>query len=430
MTLDDLITVNQVQTISPPRQLNSIPQLLSSLQNEYDSIALEMFNLRKTLEDTRKELSTALYHHDAAVRVASRLLEERDEARKALQELTLNISNGEVEEPKQQIEEGSMPEDLSEKISNSNQNLFQINKQKKNKINVKIDYNFETYKENKVVKPYDSLIAFNSNRSCILITGKTGKSSFYDVPYSKIIKIDGKIEQSKDITFISSIGKDCVIGTSKGEIIHNKTFLNTNHKDSIISILPHPELFHIVITIDKSGLLSIIDLNLQQVLFNNRVSNDAIVADIHTDGALIAVGNSTGEIIIVDLRNGSIVTTFKTNSEIIDLKFGFNGYWLFSSSIGKILDIWDLRKYTSFRITTKNDINKIRFDKSSQLIFAIDNNSYIEFIQYNKSDKTWVFKNELEFKDLIDLVVTKDDEENKIELTGLKSNSEITKILL
>jgi pre-mRNA-processing factor 19 len=40
---------------------------------------LEVYNLRKTLEQTRKELSQALYQHDAACRVICRLLKEKEE---------------------------------------------------------------------------------------------------------------------------------------------------------------------------------------------------------------------------------------------------------------------------------------------------------------------------------------------------------------
>lgn len=47
---------------------------------------LELFDTRKALEDTRKELSQALYQNDGAIRVVARLCQERDQARQQLEQ--------------------------------------------------------------------------------------------------------------------------------------------------------------------------------------------------------------------------------------------------------------------------------------------------------------------------------------------------------
>ena len=72
----------------PPRPptATSLPSLLGMVQNEFDAVLLELYDTRKALEETRRELSSALYQNDAAVRVVARIVKERDEARSKLEE--------------------------------------------------------------------------------------------------------------------------------------------------------------------------------------------------------------------------------------------------------------------------------------------------------------------------------------------------------
>lgn len=64
----------------------SLTATLQQLQSEYDAVVLELLDTRRLLQETRQELSQALYQNDAAVRVVARLSMERDQARAALQE--------------------------------------------------------------------------------------------------------------------------------------------------------------------------------------------------------------------------------------------------------------------------------------------------------------------------------------------------------
>lgn len=100
LTLDDLLPIKSARIVRPrPPTLTSIPALLSTFQNEWDALALETYNLTEQLTRTREELATALYQHDAAIRVIARLTRERDEARDALSRVSVSAgapSNGDA----------------------------------------------------------------------------------------------------------------------------------------------------------------------------------------------------------------------------------------------------------------------------------------------------------------------------------------------
>jgi pre-mRNA-processing factor 19 len=116
LAVEDLIELKSPQVVTPRApNLTSIPALLSAFQNEWDAIVLETHTLKQQLAQTRQELSTALYQNDAATRVIARLSRERDEAREALSNVTINgggASNGDA----MQVDGQSLPEELVAKV--------------------------------------------------------------------------------------------------------------------------------------------------------------------------------------------------------------------------------------------------------------------------------------------------------------------------
>ena len=116
LTPDDLVDLKSARIVRPrPPTLTSIPSLLSVFQSEWDALALETYKLRQHLTQTRQELSTALYQHDAAIRVIARLTRERDEARDVLSRITVNggaVSNGDA----MQVDGQELPDALVGKV--------------------------------------------------------------------------------------------------------------------------------------------------------------------------------------------------------------------------------------------------------------------------------------------------------------------------
>lgn len=116
LEISDLIDLKSARIVTPrPPTLTSIPSLLTTFQNEWDALALEAFTIRQQLGQTRQELATALYQHDAAVRVIARLTQERDAARDALSKVTVgagSATNGDA----MQVDSQGLTEELVEKV--------------------------------------------------------------------------------------------------------------------------------------------------------------------------------------------------------------------------------------------------------------------------------------------------------------------------
>lgn len=123
ITADDLLPIKSSRIPRPrPPTLTSIPALLATFQNEWDNLALETYNLREQLARTREELATALYQHDAAVRVIARLTKERDEARDSLSRVT--VADGAAAGEDMVVDSVELlPEELAAQVDQTHQRL-------------------------------------------------------------------------------------------------------------------------------------------------------------------------------------------------------------------------------------------------------------------------------------------------------------------
>ena len=82
---DQLQPIETTTAIAPRLpETTSITNLLKTFQSEWDAVLLETHSLKKSLHETRQQLSQALYQNDAANRVIGRLLKEREQLRQQL----------------------------------------------------------------------------------------------------------------------------------------------------------------------------------------------------------------------------------------------------------------------------------------------------------------------------------------------------------
>jgi len=135
MTRDSLLDI-QVSKGEKPRTVSgsSIPGILSTLQNEWDSLMLETFSMKQQLDLTRQELSHSLYQHDASCRVISRLIKERDDIRNNFTNLKANMveADDDDEELEEEYDNVGIYEGLIEKMNDLSNNLSELRKGAKN----------------------------------------------------------------------------------------------------------------------------------------------------------------------------------------------------------------------------------------------------------------------------------------------------------
>jgi pre-mRNA-processing factor 19 len=112
--------------IPPPRNFNShtMTSSIQQIQLEYDALVLELYDTRQSLEDTRKELSLALYQNDAAIRVVARISAERDDALQTLQQWNASASIS-VTAPTPSIIDNDEPVSKKAKLTNDDTNTGQ-----------------------------------------------------------------------------------------------------------------------------------------------------------------------------------------------------------------------------------------------------------------------------------------------------------------
>lgn len=101
ITRDDIfeVKISDNLEIKPRPEFGNVPDILSRVQSEWDTLILENFYIKKQLKDVKEEISHNLYLHQSANLVICRLIKERDDAMKQM-----NIFKSQIEEFRKQEE--------------------------------------------------------------------------------------------------------------------------------------------------------------------------------------------------------------------------------------------------------------------------------------------------------------------------------------
>lgn len=354
--------------------------MLGHLQTEWDSMILETYELRKHLENVRKQLAHTLYQHDAACRVISRLIQERDEARQALaltqdtladykdkiniEGITRGYDSG-LHKKEHAFEEedncGIYP-DLEEKINKCAESLFKMRKDRKKPDDYykPSDFNLLTEKGSfplhstttpgacsvDVHKEKSNYICSGGNDGSIVILDKnSGKLTHNFGDATNVDKIQ-KVEFTKNGLLASKHN-----GTTEywevdllGGTANLKTKIHGYHG---VLASAHPLDPYLICGVNEHtwGLYNFetgtklcqVELNEGSILTSLKV---------HPDGLMVATGSDSGVITLWDLRSQKAATNLEGHtSAVTKLEFSEKAIHLASATDkDNVVKLWNLKK--------------------------------------------------------------------------------------
>ncbi|MCJ1355936.1 MAG: hypothetical protein MMC33_005929 [Icmadophila ericetorum] len=394
LTLDDLVEVKSARVVRPrPPTLTSIPSLLSAFQNEWDALALETYTLRQQLAQTRQELSTALYQHDAAVRVIARISRERDEARDALSKITVNGASA-GDGYSMQVDSKALSEALTAKVEATRDKLSKTRRKRAVPEEWATADNLNSFaarEGQKSIYPGSRSIALNLNGELVLGGGTGGVAEIFSRTENRLVQtLHG---ESGTITDSLWIGGRAAIATSTGMVkIYDggsEVSKFSGHSGEATALAAHPSGDILAsVGVDKSYIL----YDLTSSVIATQVYTNAVLVTVafHPDGHLLAAGGIDGQIKVFDVKTGAHLSGFDLAGPVQCVEFSENGTWLAASVKGDTsISIWDLRKNSQIKVLDiGSPITSLRWDYTGQFL-AAGGPSGLAVQQYSKASKDW-----------------------------------------
>ena len=305
LEITDLIDLKSARIVTPrPPTLTSIPSLLSTFQNEWDSLALEAFTIRQQLNQTRQELTTALYQHDAAVRVIARLTKERDEARDALSKVTVgtgSAGNGDA----MQIDSEGLPEALAEKVDATQEKYGSICQQQGSNTNhanrlsksrrkrpvpkgwadAEGIEKFAIVSASEALYPDTTSIAVNEAGQLAIVGGSDGVIGVYSIPENTV---QGSFKAGSAVTDSVWFGEQPVVSTSSGavKVFGDNEASFTSHAGRANGLALHP----------SGDILASVGVDKSFVFYD--LPNGKAVTQVYTDSGTITLLKAVNDLLI------------------------------------------------------------------------------------------------------------------------------------
>ncbi|PSS13121.1 hypothetical protein M430DRAFT_143775 [Amorphotheca resinae ATCC 22711] len=391
LELSDLLDLKSSRIVTPrPPSLTSIPSLLSTFQNEWDALALETFTIRQQLHQTRQELATALYQHDAAVRVIARLTKERDEARDALSKVTISAGGGDA----MQIDSQGLPEELVAKVDATQEKLSKSRRKRpipKDWATSETIEKFGVSSASEPLYPGSSSLAVDEAGQQVIVGGSDGVVGIYSIPENKV---EQSFKAGSAITDAVWYGSQPVVSTSSGAVkVFGKDEVTfTSHAGSANGLALHPSGDILAsVGVDKSFVFY--DLTRGTAVTQVYTDSGLTTAAFHPDGHLFAAGGTDGQIKLFHVRTGEHAANFELGGPVQDIAFSENGIWFAAvAKDSNSVVIFDLRKEGKDAeakvLEIGGQVDSIRWDYTGQFLAASGPRG-LTISHYTKSSKSW-----------------------------------------
>ncbi|KAJ5629850.1 hypothetical protein N7528_003507 [Penicillium herquei] len=414
LAVEELIDIKSQRVVRPrPSTLTSIPSLLNVFQEEWDALALETYTLQQNLAQTRRELSAALYQHDAAVRVIARLTQERDEARDALSKVSVGATRGASGGDAMQVDSAGLPQAVLERVESTQAALSKTRRKRpvpEGWATSDAISSFKPVEPSQPLCPGGRALSVDSTGDLALVGGADGVVGIYSISQKNMVQT---LKTDGPVTDATWAGNKAVVGSATGSV---KVFENgsevasfASHAGEVTSVAVHATGDIVAsVGVDKSYVLYDLSTNsvINQIFTDsgkkklpgseamNSQTNGSSLAllsvNFHPDGHLLAAGGADGQIKIFDVKTGAAAADFGMSGPVKCLFFSENGTFLAAATAqSTTVSIWDLRSSKETKVLdTGSQVQSIFWDYTGQFLLT-GGPSGLTVQQFSKASKEW-----------------------------------------